>query len=130
MAMSASSIALASGRTTRTFLMRRSYFLPASAKALLQVREQAAVAHHLHQVSGDRLALERLVAVFDVNPACLRIDADGVPVMDPPGLRAHHSGQAEVEGVAVEEAGEGFGHQRRHAKVLERRRRLLARGAG
>src|SRR3954464_5591733 len=127
MAMSASSSALASGRTTRTFLMRRSYFLPASAKALLQVREQPAIAHHVNEGRRDRLALERLVAVFDVNPACLRIDPDSVPVMNSPCLRAHHRGQAEVQRIAVEEAGEGFGHQRRHAKVLERRRRLLAR---
>src|SRR4051812_38862743 len=101
MAMSPSSSALASGRTTRTFLMRRSYFLAASAKALLQVREQSAVAHHLHEVRGDRLALERLVAVFDVNSACLRIDADGIPVMDPPRFGALHGGQTEVESVAV-----------------------------
>src|SRR3954471_17386730 len=107
MAMSASSSALASGRTTRTFLMRRSYFLPASAKALLQVREQPAIADHLHEVRRDRLPLERFVAVFDVNPACLGIDPDSVPVMNSPCVRAHHRGQAEVQRIAVEEAGEG-----------------------
>ena len=37
--------------------------------------------------------------------------------------------QAEVERVAVEQAGEGLGDERRDAEMLERRGRLLARGA-
>src|SRR5262249_10544905 len=45
-------------------------------------------------------------------------------------VAAHYRGQAEVERVAVEEAGERLGDQRRHAEVLERGGRLLARGAG
>src|SRR6266850_3367711 len=129
-AMSASWTTLASGRTTRTFLISRSYFLPASAKALLQVREQPAVAHHLHEVRRDRFALQRFTGGEIRDFALLERNPKQVAVADTPRLGAYHRRQAEVEGIAVEEAGEGFGHQRRHAEVLERRRRLLARGAG
>src|SRR5678816_1976928 len=96
MAMSASSTALASGRTTRTFLMRRSYFLPASAKALLQVGEQPAVAHHFHQVSGDRLARQGFTSGEIGDFAILERNANSVAVADALGLGAHHRGQAEV----------------------------------
>src|SRR3954470_4972633 len=130
MAMSPSSSALASGRTTRTFLMRRSYFLAASAQALLHVREQSAVAHHLHEVRGDRLALQRVTGREIRDCALLQRNPKQVAVADTPRLGAYHRRQAEVEGIAVEEPGEGLGHQRRDAEVLERRRRLLARGTG
>src|SRR5262245_29413751 len=128
--MSASSTPLASGRTTRTFLISRSYLLPASAKALLQVGEQPAVAHHLHEVRRDRLAWQGFTGREVGDLALLESDLEPVAVADALRLSAHHRWQPEVQRVAVEEAGERFGYQRRHAEVLERRGRLLARGAG
>src|ERR1043165_9927648 len=130
MPMSPSNGASASGRTTRTFRISRSYFLPASAKPLLQVGEQSAVAHHLHEVRRNRLALQRFTGSEVRDFALFEINSKRVPVADAHRLGTDHSREAEVECVAVEEAGERFGDQRCHAKVLERGGRLLARGAG
>src|SRR5436190_24340074 len=99
--MSASSTAPASGRTTRTFLISRSYFLAASAKALLQVREQASVAHHLHEVGANGLALQRFAGREIRDLALLERNPQPVRVADAPRIGAHHRGQAEVERVAI-----------------------------
>src|SRR5262245_7195695 len=129
-AMSAFWTAAASGRTTRTFRIRRSYFLSSSAKTLLQVREEAAVAHDLHEVRRERLALQPFTGSEIRDLALLERNPKHVAIADAPGLAAHHGRQAEVERVAVEKARERFRHERGGARVLRRRGSLLARRAG
>src|SRR6266513_197442 len=94
------------------------------------MRQQTAVAHHRHQMRRDGFAGERLAGaeVFDLPR--LGVYAHPVPVPNPPRVIAYHCRKAEVEGVAVKEAGERLRDQGDDAEVLERRGRLLARGAG
>src|SRR5437867_12182514 len=94
------------------------------------MRQQTAVADHLHEVGGDRLAGERLPGGQVPDLSGFRVHRQRIAGADPPCLRADESRQAEVEGVAVEKPGEGFGEERRDAEMPERRGRLLARGAG
>src|SRR2546426_413033 len=91
------------------------------------MRQQTAVADHLHEVGGDRLAGERLPGDQVPDLSGFRVHRQRIAGADPPCLRADESRQAEVEGVAVEKPGEGFGEERRDAEMLERRGRLLAR---
>src|SRR5688572_23603990 len=106
--------------------MRRS--LSRSRKALLQMRDEAAVAHHLEQVRRDRLEGMGQTGGLVHNHGLLEIDLEPVAVADAFRFGAHQRRQAEVERVAVEQAGERFGDQRGHAELLERPGRLFARG--
>src|SRR5687767_10654398 len=107
--------------------MRRS--LSRSRKALLQMRDEAAVAHHLEQVRRNGFEGMRLPGGLIEQQRFFEVQAEPVAVADALGLCADERRQAEVERVAVEQAGERFGDQRSHPEVLQRRRRLLARGA-
>src|SRR5207302_2255280 len=66
--------------------------------------------------------------VFDLTR--LAVYSHPLPIPNPRRVIAYHCRKAEVEGVAVEKAGERLRDQGDDAEVLERRRRLLARGAG
>src|SRR5687767_7951682 len=107
--------------------MRRS--LSRSRKALLQMRDEAAVAHHLEQVRRNGFEGMRLPGGLIDHQRFFEVQAQPVAIADALGLCADERRQAEVERVAVEQAGKRFGDQRGHAEVLQRRGRLLARGA-
>src|SRR5439155_23898532 len=90
---------------------------------------EAAVADELHQELRDRLALQRLARRAVTETAFFTINQYFVAGVDPFCLRADESRQPEIDRIPVEEAGERLGDQRRDAEVLQRLRRLLARGA-
>jgi hypothetical protein len=90
------------------------------------VRQQPAIADHLHEVRGDWFAGDRFAGGEVLNLARLGIDAQPVVWTDALRLRAHERRQAEVERVAVKEPGEGLGDERPGPEMLERLRRLLA----
>src|SRR6266850_3222321 len=94
------------------------------------MRQQPAVADDLHEVGGDRLAGERLPGGQVADLSGFRIHRQRIAGAYPFRLLADESRQAEVEGVAVEKPGEGFGNERRDTEMPERRGGLLARGAG
>src|SRR5688500_12171890 len=106
--------------------MRRS--LSRSRKALLQMRDEAAVAHHLEQVRRNGFEGMRLPAGLVDQQRLFKVQAQPVAIADALGICADERRKAEVEGVAVEQAGERFGDQRSHPEVLQRCRGLFARG--
>src|SRR5262245_14167573 len=77
----------------------------------------------------DRLAGERLARREVLDAASRRVEADRIPRVDAPRLRASEREQADVEAVAVEEAGEARRDHRGDAERLERSGGLLARRA-
>src|SRR5882762_10074269 len=136
MAISASRGAFSPGRTTRTFLMSRSYAIAAvlrrsalGSQALFEMREQAAVAHDLHEERRNRLGGKRLAGRAVLDASGFRIDPNLVGCADALRLRADQRRQAEVDRVAVEQTRVRLGDERCDAQVLERFGRLLARGA-
>src|SRR6266404_2433380 len=137
MAISASRGALSPGRTTRTFLMSRSYAIGAvlrrsapGSQALFEVREQATVAHDLHEERWYRLRGERLAGGAVLDATGFGVDRHVVARADALRLRADKRRQAKVDGVAVEKARVGLGNERRDTQLFERLGRLLARGTG
>src|SRR5687768_16496830 len=107
--------------------MRRS--LSRSRKALLQMRDEAAVAHHLEQVRRNGFEGMRLPGGLIDHQRFFEVQAEPVAIADALGLCADERRQAEVEAVAIEEAGERLGDQRGNPEVLQRRGRLFTRGA-
>src|SRR5688500_17662428 len=95
--------------------MRRS--LSRSRKALLQMRDEAAVAHHLEQVRRNGFEGIRLPGGLIHHQLFLEVQAQPVAIADALRLRADQCRKAEVERVAVEQAGEGFGDQRGHPEL-------------
>src|SRR5438105_12450200 len=93
------------------------------------MRQQAAVAHDLHQEGGNRLRLERLSARDISDRSRLEVDGQVVAWPDAARLRTHERWQAEVDSVAIEKAGERRRDQCGDAEVLERFGCLLSRGA-
>src|SRR3954471_9049276 len=92
--------------------------------------KETAIADDLQEEGGHRLGAQRFArrAVLDV--ARFEIDRDVVAGTDALRVAADYRREADVDGVAVEEAGERFGDERSDAEMLQRFRRLLARGAG
>src|SRR4051812_21507668 len=99
-------------------------------QSLLQVREQAAVAHHLRKMRRQRLAGDGFSRIDDADVPSLEIDFYFIARANLLRLRAEKRRQPQVERIAVEEPGEGFSEQGGYAELLQRGRRLLARRAG
>src|SRR5688572_7462721 len=87
--------------------MRRS--LSRSRKALLQMRDEAAVAHHLEQVRRNGFEGMRLPGGLVHEQRFFEVQGQPVAIADALGICADQRWQAEVEAVAIEQAGEGFG---------------------
>lgn len=97
-------------------------------EGVLEVRNQAAVAHNFlqevwHGNAGDRAAIGQL------ERGGSEIDAHALSVFQQFGAVANQHWQAQVDGIAIEQSGEGRGDDRRNAKVFERLWCLLARRA-
>ena len=95
-------------------------------EGVLEVRNQAAVAHNFlqevwHGNAGDRAAIGQL------ERGGSQIDAHALSVLQQFGAVANQHWQAQVNGIAIEQSGEGRGDDRRNAKMFERLRCLLAR---
>src|SRR5438093_1883487 len=137
-AISASRGARSPGRTTRTFLMRRSYAIAAAvlrrsalaSQALFQMREQAAVSDDLQEERRHRLRGKRLAARAVVDAAGIEVHRDVVAGPNALRPRADKRREAEIDRIAVEEACVRFGDERGDAEMLERPGRLLARRTG
>jgi hypothetical protein len=97
-------------------------------EALLELIEQAAGAHDLEQERRHRRTAQGLATRGETQRAARKIDFDRGARRDAVDRVAFERRQAQVDGVAVKEAGEGARQHRGNAEVLQRLRRLLARG--
>ena len=91
---------------------------------------QAAVRDHLFDKGREGFRLEFLPRGLVRNHACVEIHADAVPVFNRgAGGGTLQNGKADVNGVAVENAGETGGNHAGDAGRLDRDRRVFAGGA-
>ena len=79
-------------------------------------------------MARDRLAGENL-AVLQPDPARLGVDAETIPIRDATGVGAGHGDEAEIERIAIEDAGEGGGHDGGDPESLQGLGRLFPGGA-
>ena len=93
----------------------------------------------LHQAAGgddvldkgrEGLGVEHLAVGLVGDDAGIKVYLNGVPCLDGVhSLRALHDGQADVDAVAVEDAGKAFGNDHRNAGSLDAQGCVLAGGA-